>query len=80
MDSDVERQAQGERLLRYLVETGYFVRDAKGDFFLVDGAPEPDLMAICDRHGHVIPAIQDYISAIALGASTGPDTQLPSAV
>ena len=80
MDPEVQRHAQGERLLRYFVETGYVLRDDDGEFRLVVGAPEPDLSTICDRRGHVIPAIQDYVSAIEHMKSTAPDAHLPSAV
>jgi hypothetical protein len=79
MDPDVQLHAQGERLLRHLLETGYFGRDDAGGFHVVEGAPEPDLSAICDRRGHVVPAIEDYISAIAHMDSSGSDTPMPSA-
>jgi hypothetical protein len=79
MEPDVERRAQGERLLRHLVETGFFVRDDRGDFYPVEGAPQPDLTVICDRHGHVMPAIEDYITAIAHVPAAAGETHLPSA-
>jgi hypothetical protein len=79
MDPDVQQQAQGERLFRYFLETGYLRQDADGEVRVVVGAQEPDLSVICDRHGHVIPAIQDYISAIAIMRSTVGDAHLPTA-
>jgi hypothetical protein len=80
MDPEIHQQAQGDRLVRYLVETGFLHRDADGGFHVVDGAPVPNLTVICDRRGRVIPGTQDYISAIAYVESNATVTQLPSAV
>jgi hypothetical protein len=80
MDPVVQRQAQGDRILRYFLETGYIVRDVDGEVRLVVGAQEPDLSVICDRRGHVVPSIQDYVSAIAHLPAPDADAQLPSAV
>jgi hypothetical protein len=79
MDPDVQRRAQGERIVRYFVETGYFRRDDDGELRLVEGAREPDLSVISDRRGHVIPAIEDYLSAIAHAPPPEVDTDLPTA-
>ena len=65
MDPDVEQQAQGERLLRHFLESGYFHRDDDGEVRLVVGAREPDVWAVCNRRGHVVPSVEDYLSAIA---------------
>ena len=79
MDPDVQRRAQGERIVRYFLEAGYFRRDDDGEVRIVVGAAVPSLAEISDRRGHVIPAIEDYISAIAHGATIAPDEHLPSA-
>ncbi len=79
MDPDVQHRAQGERIVRYFLEAGYFRRDDDGEVRIVVGAQVPDLSVISDRRGHVIPAIEDYISAIAHAPPAEVDHHLPAA-